>query len=147
MAASIGGSSGKGGEIDITGQRVAVLDGGLSTLDAADLSPDHAVPLEPLFAERIEILRGPATLLYGSSASGGVVNVIDSRIPEILQDDATPENLSRALGNWIRHKDAAKALRERFAAIHASLAVNNGERVREALRPFLTRTSSAPSKA
>ena len=68
------------------GPRVAVLDGGLSTLDAADLSPDHAVPLEPLFAERIEILRGPATLLYGSSASGGVVNVIDSRIPEVLQD-------------------------------------------------------------
>ncbi len=68
------------------GPRVAVLDGGLSTMDAADISPDHAVPLEPLFAERIEILRGPATLLYGSSAAGGVVNVIDSRIPETMRE-------------------------------------------------------------
>jgi len=68
------------------GPRVAVLDGGLSTLDAADVSPDHAVPLEPLFAERIEILRGPSTLLYGSNAAGGVVNVIDSRIPETAQE-------------------------------------------------------------
>ncbi len=68
------------------GPRVAVLDGGLGTMDAADISPDHAVPLEPLFAERIEVLRGPATLLYGSSAAGGVVNVIDSRIPETKQD-------------------------------------------------------------
>jgi iron complex outermembrane recepter protein len=69
------------------GPRVAVLDGGLSTMDAADISPDHAVPIEPLFAERIEVLRGPATLLYGSSAAGGVVNVIDSRIPERKQEE------------------------------------------------------------
>jgi len=68
------------------GPRVAVLDGGLSTMDVADISPDHAVPIEPLFAERIEILRGPATLLYGSSAAGGVVNVIDGRIPEELRE-------------------------------------------------------------
>ena len=68
------------------GPRVAVLDGGLSTMDIADISPDHAVPIEPLFAERIEILRGPATLLYGSSAAGGVVNVIDSRIPDTRQE-------------------------------------------------------------
>lgn len=62
--------------------RVSVLDGGTSTLDVADLSPDHAVPVEPLFAERIEVLRGAGTLLYGSSGAGGVVNVIDGRIPE-----------------------------------------------------------------
>lgn len=89
------------------GPRVAVLDGGLSTMDAADISPDHAVPLEPLFAERIEILRGPATLLYGSSAAGGVVNVIDSRIPETrpeqplsgameLRGDSASEELAAA---------------------------------------------------
>lgn len=64
------------------GSRVSVLDGGTSTLDAADLSPDHAVPVEPLFAERIEIIRGAGTLLYGSSAAGGVVNVVDARIPQ-----------------------------------------------------------------
>ena len=64
------------------GPRISVLQGGVSSLDVADLSPDHAVPIEPLFAERIEVVRGPSTLLYGSSAAGGVVNVIDSRIPE-----------------------------------------------------------------
>lgn len=65
----------------LDGPRVSVLQGSLSTLDVADLSPDHAVPIEPLLADRVEILRGPATLLYGSSAAGGVVNVIDNRIP------------------------------------------------------------------
>ena len=63
------------------GPRISVLDSGISTLDVADLSPDHAVPIEPLFADQIEVIRGPATLLYGSSAAGGVVNVVDNRIP------------------------------------------------------------------
>jgi len=68
------------------GPRVSVLESGISALDVSDISPDHAVSIEPLFAERIEILRGPATLLYGSSAAGGVVNVIDNRIPETLPE-------------------------------------------------------------
>lgn len=63
------------------GDRVRVLDGGVGTLDASSISPDHNTAIEPLFAERIEVLRGPATLFYGSSAVGGVVNVIDNRIP------------------------------------------------------------------
>lgn len=63
------------------GDRVRILDNGVGTLDAANVSPDHAVAFEPLLVERIEVLRGPATLLYGSSAVGGVVNVIDNRIP------------------------------------------------------------------
>ena len=69
----------------------------------------------------------------------GLPNILASEwlVPELLQDDATPENLARALGNWIRHRDAAAALRTRFAEIHAMLAVNNGARVRDALRPFL----------
>jgi iron complex outermembrane receptor protein len=70
------------------GPRVSVLEGGVSAMDAADLSPDHAVSVEPLFADRIEVIRGPATLLYGSSAAGGVVNVVDSRIPELAGDGA-----------------------------------------------------------
>ena len=64
------------------GDRIRVLEGGLGTGDASTTSPDHAVSIDPLSAERIEVLRGPATLLYGSSAVGGVVNVIDGRIPE-----------------------------------------------------------------
>jgi iron complex outermembrane recepter protein len=64
------------------GDRVRILQGGLGAGDASSTSPDHAVSVDPLAAERIEVLRGPATLLYGSSAVGGVVNVIDNRIPD-----------------------------------------------------------------
>jgi iron complex outermembrane recepter protein len=63
------------------GDRIRVLQRGVGTLDASVISPDHAVTLEPLLVERIEVVRGPATLLYGGSAIGGVVNVIDDRIP------------------------------------------------------------------
>ena len=68
------------------GDRIRVLESGIGSGDASTTSPDHAVSLDPLAAERIEVLRGPATLLYGSSAVGGVVNVIDDRIPDSLSD-------------------------------------------------------------
>ncbi|MDB6167184.1 MAG: TonB-denpendent receptor [Verrucomicrobia bacterium] len=70
------------------GDRVRMLDNGVGSLDASNVSPDHNVSVEPLLVERIEVLRGPATLLYGSSAVGGVVNVIDNRIPSAAP--ATP---------------------------------------------------------
>ena len=63
------------------GARVRVLDSGIEALDASSVSVDHAVATEPLLLERIEILRGPSTLLYGSSAIGGVVNMIGRDIP------------------------------------------------------------------
>ena len=64
------------------GDRVRVLENGVGTGDASNTSPDHAVSLDPASAERIEVVRGPATLLYGSSAIGGVVNVLDGRVPQ-----------------------------------------------------------------
>jgi len=63
------------------GPRVRVLNNGIGSNDVSQLSPDHATSVEPILVERIEVLRGPATLLYGSGAIGGVVNVIDNRIP------------------------------------------------------------------
>ncbi len=69
-----------------SGPRVRVLNNGLGTNDASQQSPDHASSSMPLVADRVEILRGPATLLYGSGAIGGVVNIIDNRIPEVLPD-------------------------------------------------------------
>jgi iron complex outermembrane receptor protein len=63
------------------GTRVQVLQNGVSSLDVAGVSPDHANSTEGQFAEQIEVLRGPASLLYGSGAIGGVVNVISHRIP------------------------------------------------------------------
>ncbi len=68
------------------GTRVRILEDSLSTADASSSSDDHAVSVDPLLVEQIEILRGPATLLFGSGASGGVVNVIDNRIPTQVPD-------------------------------------------------------------
>ncbi len=63
------------------GDRVRILQNSGASVDAASLSQDHNTPIDPLAVERIEVLRGPAALLYGGSAMGGVVNLIDNRIP------------------------------------------------------------------
>jgi len=68
------------------GPRVRVLSNGIGSNDASAFSPDHASSTEPLLAESIEVLRGPATLMYGSGVIGGVVNVIDNRIPGRMPD-------------------------------------------------------------
>ncbi|AWT59040.1 MAG: putative TonB-dependent receptor [Candidatus Moanabacter tarae] len=65
----------------LEGNRLRVMESGVDIGDLSAESPDHAVSLEPFFIERIEVLRGASTLLFGSSAIGGVVNVIDKRIP------------------------------------------------------------------
>lgn len=70
------------------GPRVSVLSNGVSSADASSLSADHAVAVEPILAEKIEILRGPSTLLYGGGAIGGVINVIDNRIPTRLNAES-----------------------------------------------------------
>lgn len=62
-------------------ERVRIMQNGLGILDASSLSFDHAVSLDPLVIEQVEVIRGPAALLYGGSAVGGVVNAIDHRIP------------------------------------------------------------------
>ncbi len=72
------------GQVVIRGQqgpRVSVLQNSVSSADAASVSADHANNVEAVLADSIEVLRGPATLLYGGGAIGGVVNVIDGRIP------------------------------------------------------------------
>jgi len=71
----------------LDGPRVAVLENGLSSQDVSNVSQDHAVTLEPFLADQIEVLKGPATLLYGSGAIGGVVNVVDGRVPEKAPDN------------------------------------------------------------
>jgi iron complex outermembrane receptor protein len=67
--------------------RVKVLEDGLSSSDVSDIGPDHGVPIDPLSTDRIEVVRGAATLRYGSQAIGGVVNAIDDRIPTRLPED------------------------------------------------------------
>ncbi|WP_347302878.1 TonB-dependent receptor [Croceibacterium sp. TMG7-5b_MA50] len=68
------------------GDRVRVLVDDLGTADAGNVSDDHAVTVDPLIAQRVEVLRGPAVLLYGSQAIGGAVNVETSRLPDRVPD-------------------------------------------------------------
>ncbi|WXL26374.1 TonB-dependent receptor [Ectopseudomonas mendocina] len=70
----------------LDGARVKVLSDGVDLGDASTISPDHAVTSEMLLAERIEVLKGPATLLYGGGAIGGVVNVIDKKVPTYVPE-------------------------------------------------------------
>ncbi|WP_257544195.1 TonB-dependent receptor [Sphingopyxis sp. DBS4] len=69
-----------------SGERAAVLVDGLGAIDASSTSADHAVSIDPLTAERIEILRGPSVLLFSSQAVGGAVNVFDRRIPRSIPE-------------------------------------------------------------
>ena len=106
----------------LDGDRIRVLSNSGASMDVSSLSYDHAVPMDVLSTERIEVLRGPASLQYGGSAIGGVVNIIDNRIPRKPMDGvlgkaqlqaATGNNerskgalLEAGLGNWVFHADA-----------------------------------------
>jgi iron complex outermembrane recepter protein len=69
------------------GNRVAVLTDGIGNIDASNTSADHAVTIDTLTIERIEVLRGPAVLLFGGQAVGGAVNALDKRIPRSIPDE------------------------------------------------------------
>jgi iron complex outermembrane receptor protein len=66
--------------------RVRTQENGIGTHDVAAISEDHAVPIDPNAADRVEVVRGPATLRYGSQAIGGVVSVENERIPTFIPD-------------------------------------------------------------
>lgn len=63
------------------GDRIRILSGGIGSIDASSTSPDHAPAIDLDTAKKVEVVRGPATLLYGNNAAGGVINVLDGRIP------------------------------------------------------------------
>jgi iron complex outermembrane receptor protein len=102
------------------GDRIRLLDNGGASVDASALSADHAATLDPMVVERVEVLRGPAALLYGGGAVGGVVNIIDNRIPRAPLSD--PEgSVSARFGGPARERSAS-ALVESGAegfAVHA----------------------------
>ncbi|QTD56900.1 TonB-dependent receptor domain-containing protein [Parasphingorhabdus cellanae] len=81
----------------LQGERVRVLTDGIGTLDVSNTSADHAVTIDPLTTDRIEIFRGPAALLFGSQAIGGAVNAIDRRIPREVPENGFHVDL---LGNY-----------------------------------------------
>jgi len=99
------------------GDRVRVLSDGLGSADASSTSSDHAVAIDPLVTERVEVLRGPAVLLYGSQAIGGAVNVIGKRIPLRPVDEPIHVDALVAM-------DSAADKREIGASIDVPLAPN-----------------------
>jgi len=103
-----------------SGSRVSVMQNGLGSLDVSALSPDHANSTDAFFADRIEILRGPSSLLYGSSAIGGVVNIIDNRIP-VLNMDST---VSGAVEQRYNTVNEGKTTAFKVDANHSFLAVH-----------------------
>lgn len=79
-------------------ERVRIMQNGVGVIDASSLSFDHAVAIDPLVIEQIDVIRGPAALLYGGSAVGGVVNAIDHRIPKDKLDGITGRTEARLGG-------------------------------------------------
>lgn len=73
----------------LDGPRVKLLSNGMDTGDVSRVGPDHAISADAITTEQIEVLRGPATLLYGSGAIGGVVNIVDNRVPRQLRSPQT----------------------------------------------------------
>ena len=80
-SSSFGAGAGRPIIRGLDGPRIHVMDGGMGTADLGSVSPDHNVTGETSAAQQVEVLRGPATLLYGSGAIGGLVNVVTNRIP------------------------------------------------------------------
>ncbi len=78
--------------------RVRLLEDGIGSFDVSDVGPDHGVPIDPLSAERVEVVRGAATLRYGSQAIGGVVNAINNRVPTELPDKPIRGELTGSYG-------------------------------------------------
>ena len=91
------------------GDRVRILTDGIGSIDVSNTSVDHAVIIDPLLAERVEVLRGPAALLFGSSAVGGVVNVIDTRIPRSVPANGYRFNGTAGFGSAATERTVAGA--------------------------------------
>lgn len=132
------------------GDRVRMLQNGTGVLDASSASQDHAVAIDPLVIDRIEIVRGPAALLYGSNAMGGVVNLETTRIPEERPEnfegkaEARLSNVDqgRSLGavfkkslgsKWVAHVDASGRASEDYQV--PGYARTEAERAADPLDP------------
>jgi len=89
------------------GPRVKILSDGAEIQDASTISPDHAVAFEPVLAERIEVLRGPSALAYGGGAIGGVVNIIDRKIPTVMPEKTVEGSAELRANSAAREKTGA----------------------------------------
>lgn len=110
------------------GERIRILIDGIGSIDVSNTSADHAVSDDPTAATRIEVLRGPATLLYGAAAMGGVVNQIDDRIPLTVPADVIEGHASMGYGTAANDFSAATGI---TARLDDSVAVHVGASYRD----------------
>lgn len=123
QSTSFGPNSGRPIIRGLEGDRIRILQNGLGTLDASSQSVDHAIPIDTLTIDKVEVVRGPMSLLYGSSAVGGVVNIVNNRIHReyanglVSQFDLRGETVNNGVAgsnridygvnNWMFHFDGA----------------------------------------
>lgn len=92
------------------GPRVKILSDGAELHDASSISPDHAVAMEPMLATQIEVLRGPSALIHGGGAMGGVVNILDNKIPTRIPEKGYEGSAELRYGSGAREKAGAFSL-------------------------------------
>jgi iron complex outermembrane receptor protein len=116
------------------GERVRVLVDGIGSIDASNTSADHAVTVDPLTADRIEVLHGPAVLLFGSQAIGGAVNIFDRRIPRRAPDEPVHVDALATYGSAANERSAGAGLDVPFAdgavVLHVDGSYRNSDDVR-----------------
>ena len=115
----------------LDGDRVRIMNNGGASLDVSSLSADHAVAIDPLLVEQIEVVRGPAALQYGGSAIGGAVNIIDNRIPRSPVNGVDGRAEFRAGGSEMERAGAALLnTGNGQLAIHADAAYRKTDNLR-----------------
>ena len=92
------------------GPRVKILSDGAELHDASAISPDHAVAMEPMLATQIEVLRGPSALIHGGGAMGGVVNILDNKIPTAIPEKGYEGSAELRYGSGAKEKASAFSL-------------------------------------
>lgn len=112
----------------LSSTRVRITENGIGGHDTSDLGDDHAVPIDPLASIQVEVLRGPATLRYGSTAIGGVVNAINNRIPFDLSEGTAIEGIAGISSNSIERLGGGMAdYRNDNWAFHADALVRGAD--------------------
>jgi iron complex outermembrane recepter protein len=109
--------------------RVRIQENGIGSQDVSDLGEDHGVPIDPLAAQRVEVVRGPATLRYGSTAIGGVVSVENNRIPSFLIAEGFKSETRTSFSSVDRGREGSTMLDARAGnvVVHADIYTRRSE--------------------
>ncbi|MDR7191789.1 TonB-dependent receptor domain-containing protein [Luteimonas terrae] len=109
--------------------RIEILSDGATLFDAASVSPDHAITTDPLLLDAIEVIRGPAAVIYGGNAMNGAVNLIDSRIPKEIPRNGLSGGAEVRLGSGNREKAGVGRVTAGSGqfAVHAEVARHHSD--------------------